>query len=136
LLVRPEIRTVAGHEMDAPYTAIFHLSMAPRVTASNPADGQLMPPGQSSATLTFDRPMFAGQGQGTEPGSVLNPDNYHLMGQNGGLVDITSVTYDGATRTATLHFDILPADFYLLALETTLESADRVTLAQPFQANF
>src|SRR5262249_54974503 len=33
LLVRPEIRTVAGHEMDAPYTAIFHLAMAPHVIA-------------------------------------------------------------------------------------------------------
>ena len=58
-------------------------------------------------------------GQGTEAGSVLRPENYHLLGQNGGPVDITSVTYDATTRTSTLHFDTLPADFYTLIVETS-----------------
>jgi hypothetical protein len=134
LLVRPEIQTVAGKEMDAPYTAIFHLAMAPQVTATTPADGQLVPPGLTEVKIAFDRPMFTGQG--TEAGSALRVDNYHLLGQNGGPVGINSVTYDDATHTATLHVDTLPADFYQIVVETTLQSADAVNLAQPFLAQF
>ena len=134
LLVRPEVRSVAFREMEAPYTAIFTVEVAPRVLSTSPSQGGLVAPGLHEARVTFSRPMFVGTG--TELGSVLRPDNYHLLGQNNGPVGIESVTYDAATQTATLHFATLPADFYTLRVETTLLGADQVALAQPFLTNF
>ncbi|MFN0127301.1 MAG: Ig-like domain-containing protein [Verrucomicrobiales bacterium] len=134
LLVRPEIESVASVEMAAPYTALFTVSVAPEVTGSTPANGAPVPPGLTSAQITFSRPMWVGQT--TDTGSVLNVANYHLLGQNYGPAAIQSVTYDNATRTATLHFASLPADFYVLGIEKTVESFDAVALGHPFEARF
>ena len=134
LLVRPEVQSVANQEMEAPFTAIFTVAVAPQVVSTSPADGQLVPPGLTQASVVFSIPMLAGQV--TEAGSVLNPENYHLLGQNSGPVDITSVTYDTTSHTATLHFDTLPADFYTLIVETSVQSADGVAIAAPFQSRF
>ena len=62
LLVRPEVRSVAFREMEAPYTAIFNVEVALQVLGTSPSEGQLVAPGLSEAKVRFGRPMYVGTG--------------------------------------------------------------------------
>ena len=75
-------------------------------------------------------------GDPADPGSVLNPTNYLLTGDQLGVVLVRSVRYDPAARTATLSFDSLQPDRYALAVKTSVQSAEGLGLAEEFVARF
>ena len=107
--------------------------VSPRVIATSPPRDAhvLLPVGQ--VIVTFDQPMYDADSQLS---SVLNPDNYSLMGEQSGTAVISSVTYDAANDRAVLNVDSLVADQYTLTVKGTLESAGRLPLAADYETTF
>ena len=99
---------------------------APTVLSSNPSNGQTgVTLGTTTLTVTFDQPMSTEGG-----GSVLEKGNFDNNIDNislGGHVDITNVTYNPNTSTATLTIDTSDADWqagsqYRLKIKDTLKN--------------
>ena len=108
--------------------------MAPTVLATTPAAGSLMPLPLPAITVTFDQDMFVGAA--TDAASVINPANYALLQAGGGTLAINSVSYDAATRTATLHYDPLTAGDFLLQVKAGIKTTQHAALAQDYFAGF
>jgi hypothetical protein len=108
--------------------------VAPRVAAVSPLPGATVALPLASVRVTFDRDMFADTA--TDPGSVLNPNNYHLQGDSVGPVPVQAVAYDPTTRTAVLSLNSLAADHYRLQVLTALRSSDGINLAQELDSDF
>ena len=131
LLTTPDGRLLIsnGSEVD-----VLQPLAAPSVLRTDPVDGSIVPLPIASVTITFDRDMS--QGAASSPGSVVNPDNYELMDSSGNHVAFTGVSYDAATRTATLTFDSPPGDHYTLTVDQRIRSAAGLELAAPYTAGF
>jgi hypothetical protein len=95
--------------------------------APAPAAGSTGLPSSTRPSATFSRPMNAG--------SVIA--GFTLERTGGGAV-AAAVSYDAATRTATLvtSAPLLPSTSYTARLLTTVASADGVPLASPLAWNF
>ncbi len=106
----------------------------PSVAATNPPDGAVVALPLGSISVTFDEDMLADSA--TDPGSVLNPANYTLTGENSGPATITGVTYIEATRTAVLTFASLTPDAYVLQVGTGVESAQGLALQAVYSTSF
>ena len=107
---------------------------APHVASTNPPPDSLVALPFASITVTFDDDMLATAG--TDPRSVLDPDNYQLVGDGAGLIPIQGVAYDKATRTAVLSFAPLTGDHYQLKVLTGVQNVAGLGLAQPYVTDF
>ncbi len=107
---------------------------APHVLAVNPPPAAVVALPLGSISVTFSQDMLADNV--TDPGSVLDPNNFVLQGDSAGLVPIRSVVYDAASRTAVLGFNALSADYYNLKVLSSLLSNLGVPLAQEFDSSF
>ncbi|WP_346658742.1 Ig-like domain-containing protein [Bradyrhizobium sp. 143] len=118
-----------SHQIDvvAPITA-------PHVVAVNPPDGSSVALPFTKITVRFDRDML--QGDPAASGSVLNPVNYSITSSSGDIVLLNGVSYDVASRTATLIFDPVGAASYTLVLDSHLTSVQNVQLGEPFTSSF
>ena len=106
----------------------------PNIIAVTPADGLIVPLPQNTVRIVFDQDMNVAAG--ARPESVLNPANYTLVGTNGGVVPVTSVAWDSATRTVTLGFDPLRPDYYELTVKARVQSADGQALRGNYVTHF
>ena len=109
----------------------------PLLVTSNPSDGAVVDPSLATITLTFSEDMLTGDG--SAPGSVLNPFNYALSGVTSGPITISGITYDAPSRTVTLTIDNaggLSADQFALTVSSAVESIDHLSLLQPFVLDF
>ena len=118
-----------SHEVD-----VLGPVTAPRVLSVNPPPGSDVALPLGSISVTFDQDMLADAA--TDPGSVLNPNNYELQGASAGLVPVQTVTYDADSRTAFLSFNSLLADNYQFSVLTGLMNDAGVNLAQEFDSTF
>ena len=84
--------------------------------------------------MTFDSDMSAEDA--TAEGSVLNTDNYVLTTESGVAITILDVSYDTATRTATLTVDGLETDVYTLAIAETVTSLSGLSLGHEVASTF
>jgi YD repeat-containing protein len=106
----------------------------PAVLATNPpADGLVSLP-LPIITVTFDQDMFVGNA--TQIGSVVNPNNYLLTGQQHGEQLIHNVVYDTGARTAILSLANLPADHYELTVVESVQNVEGLTLTRRYQTEF
>ena len=69
------------------------LTVAPRVVASDPADGAALTDTRTTATVRFNLGMLADEPD-RAPTRSTNPANYLLVGSRSGPVPISSVDYD------------------------------------------
>ncbi|MCA9186965.1 MAG: tandem-95 repeat protein, partial [Planctomycetales bacterium] len=98
-----------SHQVD-----IISPAVAPIVVATNPPREAAVALPLPFVSVTFDQDMLVGNAD--DPGSVINPDNYALVGENTGTHAIRSVQYDARTRTVLLQFDGMLADQYALTV--------------------
>ena len=110
--------------------------LAPAVAFTNPAADSVVALPLGSVSVTFDHDMDVGDK--TEPGSVLNPDNYQLRGATAGNVPIPirSVIYDAEGRTAILTFESLPAEPFELTVRSTVESRQGLSMEADYVSTF
>jgi hypothetical protein len=106
----------------------------PAVVRTLPADGVIVPLPLTSIQVVFDQDMDAGGS--ARASSVLNPENYTLLGTNGGRIAITSIAWDAATRSVTLGFDTLQPDFYALTVASRVQSEGGLPLRAPYTVEF
>jgi large repetitive protein len=95
-------------------------AVAPRVVTTSPADGGTLPLPLPFITVVFDQDMSVGDA--AHPGSVLNLDNYKLVGDAVGAVTLQGLRYDAATRSVLLVTGALKPDRYTLTIEDSLQS--------------
>jgi hypothetical protein len=107
---------------------------APHVASTNPPPGSLVALPFASIAVTFDDDMLATAG--TDPRSVLDPDNYQLVGDGAGIIPIQAVAYDKVTRTAVLSFAPLAGDHYQLKVLTGVQNVAGLKLAEPYVTDF
>ncbi len=131
LLALQDGRLLVGqsHQID-----VFAPVVAPKVVTTSPVDGAVAPLPMSRVGVVFDHDMF--QGAANEPGSVLNPGNFALIGSAGQPILIRSVSYDTASRTAVLSFDQLEADEYTLRVSSSLQSDQGMRLDDAYETGF
>ncbi len=108
--------------------------VAPHVLGSSPTPGSLVTLPLGQITVSFDRDMR--RGANGEPDSVLSAQNYRLSDAGGNAVEISSIGYDAATRTATLRFASPDAGVYTLEVDQRIRSTAGLALAAPFSASF
>ncbi|MCU0870895.1 MAG: putative Ig domain-containing protein, partial [Pirellulaceae bacterium] len=118
-----------SHQVDVLATA-----ESPLVVSTNPPAEGLVALPLPGLSVTFDQPMSVGSG--AEAGSVVNPDNYVLVGETHGEMLIRGVSWDPAHRTVWLATDWLEPDRYQLEVGRTIESAAGISLAEPYQTSF
>jgi len=113
---------------------------APTVLAASVADGSVLPLPLNQVSIVFDQAMWLGDaGDGSEPGSVLNPANYQLTatGTNAGLtLAPTAVRWDAANHAVVLTLPNLAAGGWELDVSNQLLSAAGVPLAATFVSKF
>ena len=108
--------------------------IAPQIIASNPLNGDVIPLPLAVITVTFDHDMLATTA--TDPSSVLNPANFALFNSAGEEVPLLGLTYDAATRTASLRYDPIGADQFNLRVSTNLKSEQGLAIAQIYSSTF
>jgi hypothetical protein len=118
-----------SHQID-----VLNPIRSPRVASTNPPPDMTVALPFASITVTFDNDMLASTA--TDPHSVLNPNNYQLLGDSAGLVVIRGVSYDKANRTAVLSFDPLYADRYQLQVLAGINSSTGLGLAESYSTRF
>ncbi|MEM9587454.1 MAG: putative Ig domain-containing protein, partial [Planctomycetota bacterium] len=113
---------------------VLNPAIAPIVIATNPpADGVAATP-LSNLTITFDQSMFVGSG--AEFDSVINPDNYVLVGDVHGEIDIDSVFFNDEFNTAQLLVGQLPADQYTLTVDGDVASVQQIPMGADYSWSF
>src|SRR5262249_44462317 len=112
---RGQILISQSHEVD-----ILAPVQAPHVAGSNPPDGATVGLPLGGIQIIFDQDMF--QGDPADVHSVLDPANYQLAGSSAGSILIKAVSYDPASRTATLSFDAIEAGTYTIQVGTSIQS--------------
>ena len=113
---------------------VFTPVTTPSVAFTNPADEGIVALPKGSISVTFDQEMYVGNA--SEAGSILNPANYTLTGEQGGNLVPKKVTYDAASNTVNLEYDALITDKYQLIVDDNLSNPDGVTLPAPYQVDF
>ncbi|MFN6997022.1 MAG: putative Ig domain-containing protein, partial [Aquincola tertiaricarbonis] len=108
--------------------------VAPSVLRTGPVAGSLVALPMASITVTFDRDMR--RGDAGMPDSVLNPANYRLTDSLGRRVQLAAVSYDAATRTATLRFESPEPDHYQLVVDKRIRSTGGLELTAPYTLAF
>lgn len=107
----------------------------PQVLQITPARMGFETPGLGTATVRFDADMR--HNSPDDPASVINPQNYTLAdAASGERIAITAVSYDAATRTATLIFEPLSANEYLLIVMEPMQNEMGVALGACWQSEF
>ena len=113
---------------------VLNPAVAPLVLATNPpTDGIAVLP-ISTITVTFDQQMYTGVGG--EPNSVLNPDNFVLVGDTVGEVSLSQVIYIDETNTAHLLPGGLEPDTYALTVESDVTSVDQLKMERDYATTF
>ncbi len=113
---------------------VLNPAVAPLVIATNPPiDGIALLP-SSTITITFDQEMFTGVGG--ELNSVLNPDNYLLVGDTVGDVGLTEVFYIDATNTVHLLGGQLQPDSYTLTVQSDVTSIEGLPMETDYVTTF
>ncbi|MCB1491106.1 MAG: putative Ig domain-containing protein, partial [Rhodobiaceae bacterium] len=107
---------------------------APSVLSITPGSNAIATTPVSEIAVVFDADMA--ETAADADNSVLNPANYVLSTTSGAPVTINAVTYDTATRTATLSFDSLTTENYRLRVIDTIESASGLALGAPVETQF
>ncbi len=118
-----------SHQVDVLATAA-----SPLVVSTNPPAAGLVALPLPALSVTFDQPMYVGTG--AEAGSVVNPDNYLLVGETHGPIVIRAVNWDAAKCTVWLATDWLEPDRYQLEVGRTIQSAAGISLAEPYPTSF
>ncbi len=123
------VLSVQGAQVD-----VLNPVTAPAVSAITPALSQIITTPLRSIIVQFDSDMLTGTG--TEPGSVLNPDNYRIANRQGQQIPVTGVVWDPATRSATLSVDPLTTEEYLIAIARQVSNEAGVQMAQRVESRF
>ena len=108
-------------------------AVAPIVVVTNPADEAAVALPLPFVSVTFDQDMLVGNAN--DPGSVLNPDNYSLVGDTVGELSIRSVKYSARARTALIVADGMLADNYTLTV-SDVRSAFGLSMAGNYTSRF
>ena len=113
---------------------VLNPAIAPLVIATNPpTDGIAVLP-MSTITITFDQEMFTGVGG--EAGSVLNADNYLLVGDTAGEVSVGEIIYVEQANTVHLLTGQLAPDQYTLTVQSEVSSIEQLRMEQDFVTTF
>ncbi len=108
--------------------------LEPTVIATNPPDQANVALPLSLFTVRFDQEMRTGDR--TSAGSVLNPDNYHLIDAAGKRLQVQRVVYDPTTNTVLLTIPgISPAD-YRLVVKGTVQTRLGVAMGSDYETRF
>ncbi len=113
---------------------VLNPAIAPLVIATNPPTNGIAALPVSTITVTFDQQMFTGAGG--EPNSVLNPDNYLLVGQNTGAVPVNDVFYIDEANTAHLLAGYLDPDVYTLTVQSDVASVEQIRMEADYVTSF
>ncbi|MEI7464998.1 MAG: CARDB domain-containing protein, partial [Burkholderiales bacterium] len=107
--------------------------VAPQVVRTTPANGSLVPLPLSEITVVFDHDMLASSTSALA--SVINPLNY-VLENDGRAVSVRTVSWNSATRTATLRFNSLEPGHLKLTVKAGIRSTQGLTLPQPYEMAF
>ena len=113
--------------------------LPPQILGVNPAPNTTLVLPQSEIRITFDEAMNASNSSTNSTlfaNSVINANNYTLIGDRNGAVAIQSVTYDASAQVAIVKFNSLIPDNYQLKVSDRVQSIDGVNLASPYQESF
>ena len=113
---------------------IFSPVTTPKVAFTNPSDEGIIALPKGVLSVTFDQQMYVGEAD--EAGSLLNPDNYTLVGEQNETLTPRNITYDESSKTAFLEYDALATDTYKLVVSDRLTNPDGITLEAPYQVDF
>ena len=113
---------------------LLDAAATPQVVATNPPTDALAALPLGLITVDFDTDMLVADAG--NPASVINPDNYVLVGDGSGPVPIRSASYDPASRTMLLLVDSLGADRYELTVRGSIQSVQNVPLGTDFTTQF
>src|SRR5262249_9473117 len=106
----------------------------PTVVGTNPPSGAIAALPLGVISVIFDQDMLAGDA--ADPASVVNPDNYVLIGLSGVRTVVRQVTYDAAARTALLQVAALLPGTYTLTVNNTLKNAIGVPMRSAYSTSF
>ncbi len=130
------ITTSDGHVLvsQSNQVDVINQATAPLVVATSPPPGAAVALPLSEITITFDQDMFVGQA--TDLASVINPDNYLLIGRVSGPQTPERVFYVPETRTVFLALGSLPADEYTLTVSHRVTSIQGIEMAADYTTSF
>jgi hypothetical protein len=115
---------------------------APSVTATSIEQGAVVPLPVSQVAVVFDQAMWTGADGSLDPqdaSSVLDPANYSLVSTDPGtalVLQASSVSWNAATRTASLLLPQLSSGHWQLLVSSAIRSAAQVRLAATFTTDF
>lgn len=118
-----------SHQID-----VLNPIQPPRVIASNPAPHSAVALPRQGLSLTFDQAML--DTSADDDHSVLNPDNYLVVGQDTGPIEIEAVAWDPASHTVLLAVAPLAPGRYRIEALPPLHSAEDQPLAESYVAEF
>ena len=112
---------------------VFSPILPPQVVAVNPANNAQIPPGVTTAEVTFNGAMIANNAAD----SVTNSANYVLTNTTTGQqVSVSAVTYDPSSDTAELWFDPLLPGSYSLDVIPQVDNVFGLSLVAAYQSQF
>jgi large repetitive protein len=100
---------------------VLRPQLAPMIIGTNPPDGADVALPFSLIAVTFDQDMVLGSPN--DQASVLNPDNYQLLADDGQPATILRVVYDPANRTALVTVVGLTDGQYSLTVKSSVRNA-------------
>ena len=110
-------------------------------TAASPSVRSTNPPARAAVALplpfvsvTFDQDMLVADA--SQRGSVLNPENYVLIGKTTGEQVVPRISYDAENRTVVLIPANLLADEYTLTVKHAVESVFGQPMGRDFETTF
>ena len=113
---------------------VLNAQLDPVVVATNPPRGANVALPFSLVTVTFDQEMFAGDPR--SDGSILNPANYTLRDDAGGMPRILRVEYDPVTLTVLLRLaSVAPRD-YELVVSKNVKTRLGVSMKEDYVTSF
>ncbi|GAB1542664.1 hypothetical protein NUACC21_53380 [Scytonema sp. NUACC21] len=129
--VTPDGRVLISHSGQID---VLNPTLAPKVSATNPVKDAIVALPQNIISVTFDSDMFAGASNYLA--SVLNPNNYQLIGGNSNIINPVSVRYDTATKSALLGFNTFDAGNYEFKVLQNIKSTAGVELETAYSERF
>ncbi|NJR16287.1 MAG: tandem-95 repeat protein [Calothrix sp. CSU_2_0] len=111
---------------------VLNPTVAPKVAATNPVKDAIIALPLNTINVTFDSDMFVGGS--SDLASVLNPNNYQLIGSK--AINPVSVSYNAATKSASLGFNSFDAGNYEFKVLQSIKSGAGVELETAYSERF
>ncbi|WP_460200674.1 putative Ig domain-containing protein, partial [Scytonema sp. NUACC21] len=108
--------------------------VAPKVAATNPVKDAIVALPLNTINVTFDSDMFTGANN--DLASVLNPNNYQLIGALSNIINPVSVQYDAARKSALLGFNNFDAGNYEFKVLRNIKSTAGAELETEYKERF